>query len=62
MWDNIWKEWKSEILEENKSELEVVEAVEGPLHEITEQQVESALKGMKSFRAAVQKTETCYGG
>ena len=38
---------------ENFSELEVVEAVEGPLHEITEQEVEMALKGMKNSRAAV---------
>ena len=29
---------------ENESELEVVEAVEGPVHEITEQEVERALK------------------
>ena len=37
---------------ENDRELEVVEDVEGPLHEITEQEVERAPKGMKNVRAA----------
>ena len=37
---------------ENESEFHVVEAVEGPLCEITEQEVERALKGMKNDRAA----------
>ena len=37
---------------ENESELDVVEAVEAPLHEITEQEVERALKGMKNGRAS----------
>ena len=37
---------------ENGSEFDVVEAVEGPLYEITEQEVEKALKGMKNDRAA----------
>ena len=32
-------------------QLEVVEAVEGPLHEITQQEVEKALKDMKNCRA-----------
>ena len=47
-----WKEcFKALLNGENESELEVVKAVEGPLHEITEE-VERALKGMKSGRAA----------
>ena len=37
---------------ENESKFDVVEAVEGPLYEITEQEVEKALKGMKNDRAA----------
>ena len=37
---------------ENESELEVKEAVKGPLHEITEQEGERARQGMKSGRAA----------
>ena len=37
---------------ENGSEFDVVEAVEGPLYEITKQEVEKALKGMKNDRAA----------
>ena len=31
----------------------MVEAVEGPLYEITEQEVEKALKWMKNDRAAI---------
>ena len=37
---------------ENESEFDVVEAVERPLYEITEHEVEKALKGMKNDRAA----------
>ena len=37
---------------ENESEFDVVEAVEVPLYEITEQEVEKALKGMKNDRAS----------
>ena len=37
---------------ENESEFDGVEAVEGPLYEITEQEVERALNGMNNDRAA----------
>ena len=37
---------------ENESEFDVVKAVVRPLYEITEQEVEKALKGMKNDRAA----------
>ena len=48
-----WKEYFETLLNgENESELEVVEAVERRLHEIAEQEVEKALKDMKSGRAA----------
>ena len=49
-----WREYFEVLLNgENESNFEVVEAVEGPLYEITEQEVEKALKGMKNDRAAV---------
>ena len=48
-----WKEYfEALLIGENENELEVIEAVEGPFHEITEQEVERALKGMKSGRVA----------
>ena len=48
-----FKEYFEALLNaENVSELEVVNAVEGPLHEITAQEVKRALEGMKSGRAA----------
>ena len=46
-----WKHYFEALLNgENESERQVVEVVEEPLHEITEQAV--ALMGMKSYRAA----------
>ena len=48
-----WREYFEVLLNgENESKFDVVEAVEGPLYEITEQEVEKALKGMKNDRAA----------
>ena len=48
-----WREYFEVLLNgENESEFDGVEAVEGPLYEITEQEVEKALKGMKNDRAA----------
>ena len=47
-----WREYFEVLLNgENESEFDVVEAVEGPLYEITEQEVEKALKVMKNDRA-----------
>ena len=44
-----WREYFEVLLNgENESEFDVVEAVEVPLYEITEQDVEKALKGMKN--------------
>ena len=58
-----WKEYFEALLN-GESELEMVE---GPLHKITEQEVENALKGMKSGRVAgpsglmrdMQKCQIC---
>ena len=48
-----WREYFEVLLNgENESKFDVVEAVEGPLYEITEQEVEKALNGMKNDRAA----------
>ena len=48
-----WKEYFAAFLNwENVSELEVVKAIERPLHGITEQEVERSLKDTKSSRAA----------
>ena len=48
-----WREYFVVLLNgENESKFYGVDAVEGPLYKITEQEVERALKGMKNDRAA----------
>ena len=50
MWNDLpYTVFDTETL---SNDLDVVEAVEGPLHEITEQEVERALNGMESGRVA----------
>ena len=47
-----WRDYFSELLNvENESEMEEGEAVEGPLHDITVEEVELALKAMKPNKA-----------
>ena len=43
-----WEFFEVVLNGENDRQLEVGEAVDGPLHEITEQEVEMALKGMQN--------------
>ena len=48
-----WREYFEVLLNgENESEFDVLEAVEEPLYEITEQEVEKALKGMKNDKSS----------
>ena len=48
-----WREYFEELLnEENEHELEEVEEIEGPIENVTEEEVKRALGGMKSGKAA----------
>ena len=48
-----WREYLSELLNaENPSEMEELEIVQGPLQDVTMEEVETALKSMKPSKAS----------